>query len=231
MRLVTFLVREEPLTLLANLPRLADAVVRSLDLDPTVTATREAAVQAAAVMVKDLVHTYPSIDFSGRAQRLAVGTPEGACILYDVRTATRLYGLEGHSGTCAACSFSPDGRRLVTVSIAEGPGGGRALVWKVGGAGFTSVLFPGSMPRQGGSDRSGAYKAIDFVMSDGALAQIARDPLGTIRFEWEGAAGKESGGASSSSLAATAAAAGGGGGNGNNVVVKLGEVNLAFSVA
>ncbi|KAK0550802.1 hypothetical protein OC846_002338 [Tilletia horrida] len=202
MRLVTFLVRQEPLILLANLPRLAEAVVKSLD--PTVTAMRDAVMQAATVMISDLVHTYPSIDFHGKAQRLAVGTHEGACILYDVKTATRLYVLEGHSSPCDACSFSPDGRRLVTLSHTEG----RALIWKVGQS-FTSVLMPGTMPRQGGTDRSGAYKAIDFVVSDAALGQVARDPLGTIRFEWDG---------ESSS-------------NGNGVIVRLGEVSLSFSVA
>ncbi|KAK0526987.1 hypothetical protein OC835_005108 [Tilletia horrida] len=203
MRLVTFLVRQEPLILLANLPRLAEAVVKSLD--PTVTAMREAVMQAATVMISDLVHTYPSIDFHGRAQRLAVGTHEGACILYDVKTATRLYVLEGHHGApCDACSFSPDGRRLVTLSHSEG----RALIWKIGQSLASVLLMPGSMPRQGGSDRSGAYKAIDFVMSEAGRAQIARDPLGTIRFEWEG----EGSGA-------------------NTVRVKLGEVSLSFSVA
>ncbi|KAE8232012.1 hypothetical protein CF326_g2961 [Tilletia indica] len=212
MRLVTFLVRQEPLILLANLPRLAEAVVKSLD--PTVTAMREAVMQAATVMISDLVHTYPSIDFHGKAQRLAVGTHEGACILYDVKTATRLYVLEGHTAPCDACAFSPDGRRLVTVSHSEGSGGGRALVWKVG-ASFTSVLMPGQMPRQGGSDRSGAYKAVDFVMSEGAMAQIAKDPLGTIRFEWGGEGGGDSAG----------------GGNNGSVRVMLGEVSLSFSVA
>ena len=60
-------------------------------------------------------------------QRLAVGTSEGAVVMYDLKTATRLYVLEGHKKRTAACSFSPDGRRLVTVSLEEST----VLVWKV----------------------------------------------------------------------------------------------------
>ena len=62
-------------------------------------------------------------------QRLATGTSEGAVIMYDLKTATRLYVLEGHHRRLTAVSFSPDGRRLVTVSIEESV----VLVWKVGG--------------------------------------------------------------------------------------------------
>ena len=61
-------------------------------------------------------------------QRLAVGTSEGAIVMYDLKTGTRLYVLEGHKKRPAACSFSPDGRRLVTVSLEAS----EVLVWKVG---------------------------------------------------------------------------------------------------
>lgn len=60
-------------------------------------------------------------------QRLAVGTSEGAIIMYDLKTGTRLYVLEAHKKRPAACSFSPDGRRLVSVGLEEGV----VLVWKV----------------------------------------------------------------------------------------------------
>lgn len=69
-----------------------------------------------------------------QTQRLAVGTSEGAIIMYDLKTGTRLYVLESHKKRPAACSFSPDGRRLVTVSLEEGV----VLVWKVCAA---SVIF------------------------------------------------------------------------------------------
>lgn len=37
---------------------------------------------------------YPSVDFHGPSQKLAVGTLEGAAIVYDLRTATRWVVLE-----------------------------------------------------------------------------------------------------------------------------------------
>ena len=155
MRLVAFMIRRKAMLLFPNLPRLAEAVVKSLD--PTNTAMRETVVQAATVMISELVNSYPSIAFHGKLQRLAVGTHEGAVIMYDLKSATRLYVIEGHRRPLSACSFSPDGRRLVTVSLEEM----KALIWKVGSS-IASVFMPGSLPRQGGTDTSGAYKAFDF---------------------------------------------------------------------
>ncbi|KAI3482741.1 hypothetical protein L1887_54497 [Cichorium endivia] len=162
MRLVAFMVRKRPAVLVANLPRLAEAVVKSLD--PTHTTMREAVVNAATVMISELVSTYPSISFFGAGQRLAVGTHEGAVIMYDLKTATRLYVLEGHRRRADAVSFSPDGRRLVTMSLEEG----RVLVWKTS-SGFSSFFSPGQMPRQGATDAKltdGAYKAFLFHVGD-----------------------------------------------------------------
>ena len=70
------------------------------------------------------------------SQRLAVGTSEGTIIMYDLKTATRLYVLEGHQKRLVMCSFCPDGRRLVTVSLEESV----VLVWKVGSS-FSSFLI------------------------------------------------------------------------------------------
>ena len=175
MRLVAFMVRKRPLVLYANLPRLAEAVVKSLD--PTVTAMREAVVEAATVMIGELVNTYPTIAFHGKQQRLAVGTHEGAVIMYDLKTATRLYVIEGHRRQLSACGFSPDGRRLVTVSVDEG----KLLIWKVGTT-FTSMFTPGQLPRQGGTGDSGAYKSIDFNV--GTAAGQAGDELRVVSLEW-----------------------------------------------
>lgn len=143
MKLVAFMVRKKPRILHTSLPRLAEAVVKSLD--PTHKVLRDATQSAATVILHELVKTYPSIAFHGKTQRLAVGTPEGAVIVYDVKTATRLYVLGGHKRAVTACSFSPDGHRLVSVSLEEG----RAEVWKVG-AGVLGYLTPGAPPRQGG---------------------------------------------------------------------------------
>jgi WD40 repeat protein len=97
-------------------------------------------------------------------QRLAVGTSEGAIVMYDLKTGTRLYVLEGHKKRLAACSFSPDGRRLVTVSLEEGV----VLVWKVGSS-FSSFFNPGAPPRQG---RGGSqpFKTLAFNVGDEGIS-------------------------------------------------------------
>ena len=85
--------------------------------------------------------------------------------MYDLKTAIRLYVLEGHKKQIAACSFSPDGRRLITISLKES----LVLVWKVG-ASFTSFFNPGAPPRQGHSG-SQPFKTLNFnVGSEGEEA-------------------------------------------------------------
>ena len=103
-------------------------------------------------------HRFPTVDFHTESQRLAVGTSEGAVIMYDLKTATRLYVLEGHRKRLAGISFSPDGRRLVTLCLEECV----VLVWKVGSS-FTSFFHPGAPPRQGHSG-SDPYKTLSFVL-------------------------------------------------------------------
>ena len=117
--------------------------------------------------------------------------------MYDLKTATRLYVLEGHKKRATACSFSPDGRRVVTVSLEESS----VLVWKVG-ASFTSFFMPGVPPRQGHSG-SDPFKTLNFNIGDTGECYFVRsveptlngktiahmsleDTLGEVRFEWAG---------------------------------------------
>lgn len=113
-------------------------------------------------------------------QRLAVGTNEGAVIIYDLKTATRLFVLEGHRKRLSGISFSPDGRRLVTLSLEESV----VLVWKVGSS-FASFFMPGAPPRQGGSGRGqhDPYKTLGFNVGKDASMTVA-DTLALVRFEW-----------------------------------------------
>ena len=80
--------------------------------------------------------------------------------MFDLKTATRLYVLECHKQRLAACSFSPDGRRLVTVSLDENV----VLVWKVGSS-FTSFFTPGAPPRQGHGNGE-PFKTWEFNVGD-----------------------------------------------------------------
>lgn len=163
-----------------------EAVVKSLD--PNSTANRDAVLDAATDIMGHVVKTYvmrpwfqvpvfmtissfPTVDFHMGSQRLAVGTSEGAIVMYDLKTATRLYVLEGHKKGLAACSFSPDGRRLVSVSLEEDV----VLVWKVGSS-FTSFFKPGAPPRQGHGG-SEPFKTISFNVGDeGAVYMLLSMP-------------------------------------------------------
>lgn len=110
-----------------------------------------------------LWHSFPTVDFHMATQRLAVGTSEGAVVMYDLKTATRLYVLEGHKKRTTACSFSPDGRRLVTMSLEEQD----VLVWKVGSS-FTSLFMPGAPPRQGHGG-SEPFKRLEFHIGEAGM--------------------------------------------------------------
>ncbi|CCL99455.1 uncharacterized protein FIBRA_01473 [Fibroporia radiculosa] len=175
MQLVIFLIRKKPLVLYSNLPRLVEAVVKSLD--PNSTHNRDAVLDSATDILGHVVQTFPTVDFHMPTQRLAVGTSEGAVVMYDLKTATRLYVLEGHKKRTAGLSFSPDGRRLVTVSLEESA----VLVWKVGSS-FTSFFTPGAPPRQG-HNGSEPYKTLNFNVGEEARMTLAAT-LDNIRFEW-----------------------------------------------
>lgn len=175
LQIIAFLIRKKPLVLFPNLPRLMEAVVKSLD--PGSNANREAVQDSVTDIIALVVQTFPTLDFHAGSQRLAVGTNEGAVILYDLKTATRLYVLEGHRRRLTGISFSPDGRRMVTLSVEES----LVLVWKVGSS-FSSFFNPGAPPRQG---RSGSepYKSLNFVLQDRSSLSI-EDSLKQVNFEW-----------------------------------------------
>ncbi|KLO15934.1 hypothetical protein SCHPADRAFT_823938 [Schizopora paradoxa] len=177
MQVIAFLIRKKPLVLYPSLPRLLEAVVKSLD--PGNSSGREAVIDTVTEILGFVVRNFPTVDFSANTQRLAVGTSEGAVIMYDLKTATRLYVLEGHKKRLTGISFSPDGRRLVTLSLEESV----LLVWKVGSS-FTSIFYPGAPPRQGhgGSD---PYKTITFKTGSETPLSL-EDTFAQVKFEWPG---------------------------------------------
>ncbi|KAG5725162.1 WD repeat-containing protein 7 [Termitomyces sp. T112] len=175
MQIVAFLIKKRPLVLQPNIPKLMEAVVRSLD--PNVTTHREAVIDTVTEIISYVVKTFPAVDFYMGTQRLAVGGSDGAVVMYDLKTAIRLYVLEGHKKAISACSFSPDGRRLLTLSIEENV----ALVWKVGSS-FASFFNPGAPPRQGRSD-SQPFKTIDFNVGE-AANMTTQEAMDLIRINW-----------------------------------------------
>ncbi|KAE9411158.1 hypothetical protein BT96DRAFT_982933 [Gymnopus androsaceus JB14] len=160
MQIVAFLIKKRPLVLYPNLPRLMEAVVKSLD--PNSTSNRDAVLDTATEILGHVVKTFPTVDFHMPTQRLAVGTSEGALVMYDLKTAIRLYVLEGHKKRIAACSFSPDGRRLVTLSLEE------------------SVVLSG---KGKGKDGEEPFKRLEFNVGDAGNMTIA-ETLELVQFDW-----------------------------------------------
>ncbi|WFD30683.1 hypothetical protein MSPP1_001705 [Malassezia sp. CBS 17886] len=177
LKLVAFMIRQKPLALYTSLPRLVEAVVKSLD--PNVATVRANMVKAATVMINELVHTYPSIAFHAGSQRLAVGTPDGHVVLYDLKTATRLYVLGGHAHPVTACSFSPDGRRFLSMSLADQC----VLQWRLS-TGLLDMFVPGTMSRLAGSHgQAAASRTIHFHLGSAAALRPA-DVLTQVSFAW-----------------------------------------------
>jgi hypothetical protein len=86
------LIKQDPISLLPLLPRLAETVVRSLD--PHVPYLRDSCIQATTKVLHALVKQYPMVSFHQETQRLAVGTQDSVIVIYDLKTATRWHVLE-----------------------------------------------------------------------------------------------------------------------------------------
>lgn len=175
LRLVAFMIRQKPLVLYPSLPRLTEAVVKSLD--PSLAMVRSSLAKSAALMINQLVQTYPMIAFHGPTQRLAVGTHDGPIIMYDVKTGTRLFVLNGHSRPVTACSFAPDGRRFLSMSLDEEC----VLIWRLN-AGLMDMF----VPRIGKHDDTSAYRSLQFHLGDAARLSPV-DVLSQVSFEWRDA--------------------------------------------
>ncbi|KAJ1985119.1 hypothetical protein H4R34_000196 [Dimargaris verticillata] len=124
LRALTLLVHKRASVLGPFVARLVKPVVQSLD--PRVPEARKAMVGAVTQCLQELVRAYPNLAFHSSSQKLAVGTLEGAVVVYDLRTATPSLVLEGHRQSIAAVEFSRDGRYLASYSIDDG----RLAIWE-----------------------------------------------------------------------------------------------------
>ncbi|RIA87577.1 WD40-repeat-containing domain protein [Glomus cerebriforme] len=150
LKLISLFIRRKPLVLYTNLSGLVEAVVKSLD--PNIPKMRDAVLQTTTSVLHDLVKTFPSVTFHGGSQKLAVGTLEGASIIYDLRTATRWHVLEGHTKPVTAVTFSGDGRLIVSCSLEEGT----VRVWNPS-PGFLGMIA-GSLTNGSGGNSNGKSK-------------------------------------------------------------------------
>ncbi|KAJ1679488.1 hypothetical protein EV182_001946, partial [Spiromyces aspiralis] len=95
------------------LDQLMQAIV--LSIDPKHISTRKALIRAAGTTLQDIVRLYGCVSFNSKTQYLAVGSPNGLCTIYDLRTCTRSAVLNGGaSGNVTAVAISPNGDLVAT---------------------------------------------------------------------------------------------------------------------
>ncbi|KAJ3129771.1 hypothetical protein HK098_000140 [Nowakowskiella sp. JEL0407] len=117
LKLIATFISKKPELLFPHLPRIIESMVKTLD--PNQATQRETLQQPVTLNLIELVKTYPSITFHSESQRLGVGTNEGFGVLYDLRTATKIQILEGHTKPLTALSFSPNGKLIASYSILD----------------------------------------------------------------------------------------------------------------
>ncbi|KAG0049841.1 hypothetical protein BGZ83_005334 [Gryganskiella cystojenkinii] len=207
LKLISIFTRKDPAVLYGGISRLAEAIVKSLD--PTIPQIREQLLPVGTSVMMDLVLSYPQLDFHVGSQKLAVGTMEGAIIVYDLQTATRWQILEGHTRPVSAVSFSRDGKTIVSCSVKEGsvrfwhpnPGffgmlmAGNGLFGSRNSASSANTHVAGS-GHQGTAGGGGggipslssqqSSRTFDFALQDSIVTGSEESMLNHIRFEWTG---------------------------------------------
>ncbi|KAG1156532.1 hypothetical protein G6F37_007520 [Rhizopus arrhizus] len=179
LKIIGIFIKKEPILLYSYVQSVIETVVKTLD--PNVPHMREAMVQSTTSILHDLVKTYPSVDFSSSAQKLAVGTLEGASVIYDIRTTTRSVVLEGHTGPVVALAFSPDAKLIATCSLLDQS----VRIWHTNMSLFgmlTSSLTNTSSQKK---DSSGAHKpdkVFTFALPNSSLAPS--DIIRQVKFDW-----------------------------------------------
>ncbi|CAO3669477.1 unnamed protein product [Umbelopsis ramanniana] len=171
MKVINMFARKRPQLLFSSIPRVVEAVVKTLD--PNVPNVRDSVIQPATSILHELVRTYPFVDFHSASQKLAVGTPEGASIIYDLRTATRCLVLEGHTASVIALAFSPDGKWIITCSLHDA----NVFIWHANPGIFGMLANSLSSVTGGGSKKNSErrpsagssqkpYKAFNFALTN-----------------------------------------------------------------
>ncbi|KAI9489850.1 hypothetical protein BDB00DRAFT_595478 [Zychaea mexicana] len=200
--IINSFIRKKPVLLYSHVHRVVESVVKTLD--PNVPHLRETVLPTATAVLHDLVKTYPFVDFNSSAQKLSVGTLEGASVIYDLRTATRSVVLEGHQGGISALAFSPDAKFVATSSLQDqtvrvwysnlsllgvltssfSHGLGRNIDSSNshhGGISSASSGFGSGDHKESGSQK--AYKVFSFALPHGGITEHYQI-MHQVHFEW-----------------------------------------------
>ncbi|KAJ3065390.1 hypothetical protein HDU98_011256 [Podochytrium sp. JEL0797] len=117
LKLLGMFIAKKPMLLYVHIPLIIESMVKSLD--PNVPGVREAVQTVVTSNFAELVKNFPCVAFHHGSQKLAVGTMDGLTVVYDLKTATKVQVLEGHTKPVTAVAFSSDGKLSVTFSFEE----------------------------------------------------------------------------------------------------------------
>ncbi|KAI8080052.1 uncharacterized protein BX664DRAFT_286560 [Halteromyces radiatus] len=184
LRMISSFIRKNPMLLYGHVYRVMEAVVKTLN--PNIPHMRESVLATATSTLHDLVRIYPSVDFSSHAQKLVVGTLEGAAIVYDLQTATRSVVLEGHTGPVNVVKFSPDAKWIATGSLTDQT----VRVWYAQlslfgmfTSGLSHIRDPKSSPSSSSAGAQKPYKVFSFALpesNDNNLTNASEQ----LQFQW-----------------------------------------------
>ena len=114
--LETFIYKH-PTSLLFLIPSVVEVILRSLDRQDIFL--RKICVSKASNALEQLVKRLPMTAFDAESQRLAIGTPEGKLLLYNLAGASLWKSLDAHLGPSNAVAFKPGGSLLVSYCMQE----------------------------------------------------------------------------------------------------------------
>ncbi|KAJ3106164.1 hypothetical protein HDU97_006981 [Phlyctochytrium planicorne] len=152
-------------------------------LDPNSPTMREALLPVVTANFAELVRIFPNIAFHHGSQRLANGTSDGVVIVYDLKTATRIQILEGHSKAVSAVAFSNDGKLIATFSLEENS----VRLWQTSASFFNSLVGAlsgntnASVTTVGGVGHMKSFRQFSVGLPESAPLEMV---LEQVRFEW-----------------------------------------------
>ncbi|KAJ3216157.1 hypothetical protein HDU67_009884 [Dinochytrium kinnereticum] len=181
LKLLGMFISKKPLVLYPHLSRIVESMVKSLD--PNTPAMREALLPVVTSNFAELVRIFPSVAFHHGSQRLANGTSDGAVVVYDLKTATRIQILEGHQKPVAAVAFSADGRLIATFSLEENS----VRLWQTSASFFNSLVGAlsgnsnNTVTTVGGVGHMKSFRQFSVGLPETASLETV---LSQVRFEW-----------------------------------------------
>ena len=99
------------------LPAVVEVILRSLDRQDIFL--RKICVSKAANALEQLVKKMPMVAFDPISQRLAIGTPEGKLMLYNLADASLWKTVDAHRGPSNAVAFKPGGEVVASYCMQE----------------------------------------------------------------------------------------------------------------